>query len=116
MISIKTFTEMVLSFPETSSAPHFDRTAFKAKRIFATLHQVSKTANLMLSPADQSVFCAIDPANIYPVPNKWGLHGATTIELSRVKKDILLDAMTCAYIAAAPLKLAAPFIAAREGL
>ncbi len=52
---------------------------------------------LMLSVVDQSVFCAFDEKVIYPVPNKWGKEGATYVELKKVRKDMLKDALALAY-------------------
>ena len=114
MVSVKTFRELALSLPEATEAPHFDRAAFKVKKIFATLDEKAKIACVMLSPVDQSPFCTFDKNIIYPVPNKWGLQGATYIELSKVKKEMLLDALTSAYIYKAPKALAAAMIADRE--
>ena len=93
------FTELALSFPHTMAAPHFERTAFKVagKRIFATLHEESETANIKFSPADQSVYSLIDKKAIYPVNNKWGLQGWTTFQLARVDKQLMLDALNTAY-------------------
>ena len=95
------FKTMALSFPGTEENTHFDRQAFKVtgKRIFATLHQPSATANLKLSVVDQSVFSEYDKANaaIYPVPNKWGLQGWTTFELAKVPTELMLDALETAY-------------------
>jgi predicted DNA-binding protein (MmcQ/YjbR family) len=98
-MTIKEFRQMALSFPGTIEAPHFDRAAFKVvnKRIFATLHEESKTANVMLTEVDQSVFCSFDKKIVYPVPNKWGLQGATTFELKNVPKELMLDALDTAY-------------------
>jgi hypothetical protein len=98
-MTIKQFKELALSFPGTIDNPHFDRTAFKiqGKRIFATLHEESNTANLKLSEIDQSVFCAFDKKAVYPVPNKWGLQGWTTFELKKVTKELMLDALDTAY-------------------
>jgi hypothetical protein len=81
---------MALSFQGTAEAPHFDRAAFKVieKRIFATLHEASLTANLKLSEVDQSVFCVYDKTIVYPVPNKWGLQGWTTFELRKSRKNL----------------------------
>lgn len=99
MVTTDQFRELVLSFPGTVEAPHFDRAAFKVvnKRIFATLHEDSKTANLKLSPVDQSVFCDFKNGGVYPVPNKWGLQGWTTFELKKVPKGLMLDALETAY-------------------
>lgn len=95
------FIELALSFPGTEENPHFDRRAFKVtgKRIFATLHQPSTTANLKLSVVDQSVFSEYNKGNsaVYPVPNKWGQQGWTTFELSKVPEELMLDALDTAY-------------------
>ncbi len=93
------FRELALSFPHTIDSPHFDRTAFKVvgRRIFATLHQESETANIKFSPADQSVYCLIDKGAIYPVNNKWGLQGWTTFQLALVDNQLMLDALNTAY-------------------
>ena len=93
------FKEIALSFPGTEENPHFDRQAFKVikKRIFATLHAGSGTANLKLTEVDQSVFCNFDAAAVYPVPNTWGLQGWTTFELAKVPKELMLDALDTAY-------------------
>jgi hypothetical protein len=89
---------MALSFPDTEENAHFDRRAFKVKgkRIFATLHEKSSTANLKLSPVDQSVFCLFDKDLVYPVPNKWGAQGWTTFVLKGVPKELMLDALNTA--------------------
>ncbi len=86
------FRELALSFPHTIASPHFERTAFKVvgKRIFATLHEESETANVKFSPADQSVYCLIDKKAIYSVNNKWGLQGWTIFQLARVDSRLCL--------------------------
>jgi hypothetical protein len=114
MVSIKTFRELALSLPEATEAPHFERTAFKVKKIFATLDEKAKLACVMLSPVDQSSFCTFDNSIIYPVPNKWGIQGATYIELTKVKKEMLMDALVSAYIDKAPKNLAADMKAKRD--
>jgi hypothetical protein len=43
---------------------------------------------------------------IYPVPGGWGTKGATYIELIKVKKTLLKDALLTAYCGVAPPKLA----------
>lgn len=92
------FTAMALSFPGTVSQPHFHRTAFKVagKKIFASLDEADDSANIMLTPAEQKVFCDMDKG-IYPVPNKWGEKGATTFEIKTVERGIILDALSSAY-------------------
>ena len=93
------FSAMALSFPGTISAPHFDRTAFKVlnKRIFATMHDVSSTVNVRLSPAEQKDFVEYKKKIVYPVPNKWGLQGWTTFELKNVPAELMQEALESAY-------------------
>lgn len=110
MVSIDTVRKLALSFPETDEHPHFERKAFRVKKkIFATLLEKDHTLNLMFTPEDQSVFCAFDKTVIYPVPNKWGLKGWTTVNLKKVKPGMLKDALTVAYCNKAPKKLAEQF-------
>lgn len=96
MVSNDQFRAMALALPGGSEAVHFDRAAFRARIIFATLHEASQTANIKLSEVDQSVFCEFGPA-IYPVPNKWGKQGWTTFELDKLPEDIVKDALETAY-------------------
>ena len=98
MITITNFKTIALSFPSVVESPHFDKSSFRVnKKIFATLNEKENRACLRLSAIDQSVFCAFDPSIIYPVPNKWGKQGWTLINLSKVKKSMLKDALTQAY-------------------
>ncbi|MGE5860155.1 MAG: MmcQ/YjbR family DNA-binding protein [Ignavibacteria bacterium] len=98
-MTIREFKKLALSFPNTIEAPHFDRTAFKVidKRIFATLHEESGKANLKFSEKDQTFFCSLYKKAIYPVPNKWGMQGWTTIELNKISDGIMLDALNTAF-------------------
>ena len=98
MVTIATFRQMALSFPDVIELPHFDRASFRInKRIFATLSEKDNIAVLMFTPLQQSVFCAFDKTIIYPVPGGWGLKGSTIFELSRIRKEMLKDALSVAY-------------------
>ncbi len=99
MVSIKTFKQLALSFEGTEERPHFNRTAFKVinKRIFATLLEENETANIVLSLSDQQIYCSFDKNSVYPVPNKFGLHGWTTFELPKVPVELISDALLTAY-------------------
>ena len=57
----------------------------------------NNTANVFLTPGEQGIFCKMDSGNIYPVPNKWGEKGATTFELNKVPKGIIMEALLSAY-------------------
>jgi hypothetical protein len=99
MINMKAFAEMALSFPHTEQVPHFDRIGFRimGRRLFSTYLEKNNTANIILSPAEQKIFCKMDQKNIYPVPNKWGEKGATTFELNKVAKGLVMEALLSAY-------------------
>ncbi len=60
MVEIEAFKQVALSFEGTEATPHFDRTAFKiiGRRIFATLHEKRKTANIVFSKIDQVMYCS----------------------------------------------------------
>ena len=64
---------------------------------------------IRLNSVDQSVFASFDVSVIYPVPNAWGKYGWTLINLKKVKKEMLKDAVTTAYCHVAPPKLAAKY-------
>ena len=99
MIDTENFRKLALSFPGTEENPHFNRAAFKVtgKRIFATLLEKNKTANIVFSQADQQVFCSFDKNAVYPVPNKFGLQGWTTFELKKVPVELISEALFTAY-------------------
>lgn len=107
MVSIETVRQLALSFPETEECPHFHLRAFKVKKkIFATLDEEKKRCMVKLSLTDQSVFCSYDNSIIYPVPGGWGRQGSTFIELKKIKKGMLKDALTTAFCNVAPPKIA----------
>jgi predicted DNA-binding protein (MmcQ/YjbR family) len=111
MVSNEPVRKLALSFPETEELPHFRLTSFRVrKKIFTTLDTAKKRVMVKLKLTDQSVFCAYDKEVIYPVPGGWGRKGATYIELQKIKKDMLHDAITTAYCAVAPKTLAEKFL------
>ncbi|MFZ5554850.1 MAG: MmcQ/YjbR family DNA-binding protein [Bacteroidota bacterium] len=97
MLTPSAFRKLALSLEGATEKPHFELTSFRTKKIFATMDEKRKRVCLMLSPEDQSVFCAYDKNIIYPVPNKWGKSGATFVELSKADNRILKDALKVAY-------------------
>jgi predicted DNA-binding protein (MmcQ/YjbR family) len=98
MVDIKTFKKLALSFADTAEQAHFDKASFRVrKKIFATLSIENSMACIKLSEIDQSVFCSFDKTIIFPVNNKWGKQGWTFIDLKKVRKDMLADALATAY-------------------
>lgn len=88
---------MALALEGTTEAPHFDRTAFKVRRIYVTLAPDGKTANFMLSREEQEFKCMLLPGALAPVPNKWGEKGATTGNLAALTPGDLQDLLTMAH-------------------
>lgn len=106
LVSFADFQKMALQFPETVELAHFDRTSFRVKgKIFATYDFANNRAMVKLSLLDQSVFSAFDKTIIYPVPGGWGKNGATYFELKKIKKPMLRDALTTAWLNVAPPSL-----------
>ncbi len=110
MVDIETVRHLALSFPETEELPHFHLTSFRVrKKIFATVDEKIKRVMVKLNVTEQSVFCSFDKTVIYPVPGGWGQKGATYIELTKVKKNMLKDALMVAWCLTAPPKLAGKY-------
>ena len=97
MVDIETARQLALNLPGTTEHDHFGKPAFKVKWIFSTLWIPERRMMVSLTPVDQSVFHSFDPTIFYPVPNKWGLKGATLVELDKVRQDMLEDALTLAW-------------------
>lgn len=111
MVTTESFAKIALSFSETTMAPHFETIAFKVgKKIFATLHTERHRVCLNLRPADQDIFCCFDAAVIYAVPNRWGQLGWTFVELKKVRKEMLVDALKLAFCKVAPKRLSGRYL------
>ncbi|MFT4151628.1 MAG: MmcQ/YjbR family DNA-binding protein [Paracoccaceae bacterium] len=93
---------IALAFPGAEEQPHFDRRAFRGRRIFATLAPDQLTANLMLTPDEQEMQVALRPAACAKLPNKWGDAGATCVTLAAVDVQELQAMMALAWAHAAP--------------
>ncbi|MBA2612627.1 MAG: MmcQ/YjbR family DNA-binding protein [Bacteroidetes bacterium] len=106
MVSLAEFRKLALSFDETVELPHFEKNSFRVnKKIFATLEPTAQKIVLKFTEIEQSVFCAFDKSIIYPVPGAWGKKGYTYLELKKIRKDLLKDAVTVSYCNVAPKKL-----------
>jgi hypothetical protein len=99
MVSIAEARKLIMEFPDIEEAPHFEKTSFrsKKKKIFMTMDEKRQFAVLKLTLEDQSVFSSSPDGSIRPVPNKWGLHGWTEVNLKKVKKGLFKDALKCAW-------------------
>lgn len=97
MANAQDFRRIAMQLEGTAEAPHFDRAAFKVKRIYATLAADRRTANLCFTPNEQEFKCMLAPEAFAPIPNAWGRQGWTTVTLAKVSRDELLAALTMAW-------------------
>jgi hypothetical protein len=104
MATGKDLRTIALTLEGTTQAPHFDRTAFKVNRNYATLAADGLTANLKLTPDEQEFMCDARPGAFAPVPNAWGHQGWTTANLAALDKNELRAALEMAWRHAVPKK------------
>jgi hypothetical protein len=102
----KDLRRLALSLQGTTEAPHFDRAAFKAVRIYVTLAADGKTANFKLTPDEQEFKCMMAPEAFAAIPNAWGKQGWTTATLSNLSVAELRSALEMAHAHGAAKKVA----------
>jgi hypothetical protein len=100
----KDLRRIALSLDGTIEAPHFERTAFKVARIYATLAPDGLSANLLFAPDEQELKCLTAPDAFSPVPNAWGKQGWTTAKLTPLSLAELKAALEMAWRHAMPRK------------
>ena len=88
---------LALALDGALEVPHFERRAFKVRRIFASLAPDEETANLFLTPLEQEHWCGLLPLAYAPVANKWGARGWTQVTLPQIDMDSLDPALRCAW-------------------
>jgi hypothetical protein len=108
MATAQDFRRIAMSFDGTTNAPHFDRTAFKVARIYATLAPDGLTANLKFSRDEQELKCITAAEAFRPVPNAWGQQGWTTAALAALSPAELKNALELAWQHALPGKRRRP--------
>ncbi len=89
--------KLALDLEGTTEHPHFDRAAFKVKRIYATLAADGRSLNLKLTPEEQEFKTMMAPDVFSLIPNAWGRQGWTAVDLKAVGKAELLAALTMAW-------------------
>jgi hypothetical protein len=89
--------KLALSLKGTTEHPHFDRTAFKVRRIYATLAADGKSLNLNLTPEEQEFKTMLAPDVFSAIPNKWGVSGWTTVDLKAISRAELRAVLEMAW-------------------
>lgn len=98
MADSESFARIALALPDATSGPHFDRTAFKVKRTFATLAADGLSANLKFTPDEQEFKCQIAPDIFEAIDNGWGRQGWTTMWLRAASEDDVAAALAMAHV------------------
>ena len=88
---------IALSLPGVTEAPHFDRLAFRAARIFTTLAADRQSANIRFSPDEQEFKCLLAPQAFSPLKGGWGETGWTRAELAALDEAELRAALQMAW-------------------
>lgn len=91
------FRRLALPLDGVGEAPHFDRAAFRARRIFATLAADGLSANFRFAPEEQEFSCLLAPEAFSPIPGAWGKQGWTRGELTKLSEAELIKALAMAY-------------------
>ena len=102
------FERIATTLAGTTSAPHFDRTAFKVARTYATLAPDGLTANIKLRPEQQQLKCLTAPEAFAPVSGAWGRMGWTVTTLAALSVAELRAVLAEAWTDAQPRAKAKP--------
>ena len=97
MASSDDFTSIAMALPGTVSAPHFERTAFKVKRTFATLAADGRSANLKFTLDEQEFKCLVAPEVFAALDNGWGGQGWTMLNIEAADADEIASALAMAH-------------------
>jgi hypothetical protein len=101
------FRALALALPEAVEQAHQGRPDFRIRgKIFATLGYPDETmGTVKLTPDQQEILCAAEPAMFVPVKGGWGRKGSTNVRLAAVDAASLRSALTMAWRNAAPKAL-----------
>jgi hypothetical protein len=102
MVSAAEFRKLALRLDGVEARPHFDRTAFRVVRNFATLAPDQRSVNFKFTPDEQAMKCTVHPEAFSPVPNAWGAQGWTTAVLSKLSAAEARAALETAWQHALP--------------
>lgn len=105
MATFGTLEKIILSFPEVTVEPHFEKISFRIKKkIFTTYDERNNRITVKLSAMDQDNFSSLS-SNVYPIDNKWGKQGWTFVELNELNQELLSNILRTAYCEVAPKRL-----------
>lgn len=99
----QTAREMALDMPGTAEKEHHGRPSYSVKKkIYMTLWIEDHRAVMKLTPAQQAELSEEYPDAFAPVPNKWGRHGWTNVDMAHCNERMFSYAMDLAWRNVAP--------------
>jgi len=102
MLEPETVRELALSLEGTEERDHCGIPSFRYRVIYATLWIEERGVNLMLTPEMQHELVADAPEIFSQLPNKWGLNGATRVNLDKISREEMLTVLKLAWGLAQP--------------
>jgi hypothetical protein len=104
-----TFRRLALSLPEATEGSHMGHPDFRVRnKVFASLGVPDNGwGTVKLTPEQQEVLLAAEPAAFRPAAGAWGRRGWTQVKLAAVDATTLKSALGMAWRNTAPKALAA---------
>jgi hypothetical protein len=104
-----TFRRLALSLPEATEGSHMGHPDFRVRnKVFASLGVPDNGwGTVKLTPEQQEVLLAAEPAAFRPAAGAWGRRGWTQVKLAAVDATTLKRALGMAWRNTAPKALAA---------
>lgn len=97
-MEIAAIEQLALSLPEVTTAPHFDKTAFKTKkRIFMALAPKNSTLSAKLTAIEQDIFLTAFPTQCHAATGQWGRDGWTVFSFPQLDEETITDVVMRAY-------------------
>jgi hypothetical protein len=109
-VTAATFRRLALSLPEAAEASHMGHPDFRVRnKIFASLAGGSEKGwgTVKLTPEQQEVLLAAEPAAFKPAAGAWGRRGWTQVNLAAANAATLGSALGMAWRNTAPKALVA---------
>ena len=108
-VTLATFRRLALALPEATEGSHMGHPDFRVRnKIFASLGVPEKDwGTIKLTPDQQEVLLAAEPAAFKPAAGAWGRRGWTQVKLSALGANTLGSALDMAWRNTAPKALVA---------
>ena len=108
MATIADFRRTAVRVPEATEGAHMGHPDFRVRnKIFASLGVPDAAWGMVkLTPEQQEMLLAAEPAAFKPAAGAWGRRGATHVRLAAVDAATLKSALTMAWRNVAPKALA----------